>query len=143
MTRIDFYVLDSNQTQARLQFACRLAYKAWEQNRHVYLHCASEAEAEQLDGLLWSFRADSFLPHALHPDQPAEAVVCGWGDDPTPHHDLLINLSNDTPDFFSRFNRLAEILVEHDPILTPARERFRFYRKRGYPLKTHQIRTAG
>lgn len=143
MTRIDFYVLDSNQTQARLQFACRLAYKAWEQNRHVYLYCASEAEAEQLDELLWSFRADSFLPHALHPDQPAEAVVCGWGDDPTPHHDLLINLSNDTPDFFSRFNRLAEILVEHDPILTPARERFRFYRKRGYPLKTHQIRTAG
>ena len=143
MTSIDFYVLNSDQTQARLQFACRLAYKAWEQNRQVYLHCTNEAEAEQLDGLLWSFRADSFLPHALHPEQPNEAVVCGWGEDPTPHHDLLINLSNDTPEFFSRFNRLAEILVEHDPILTPARERFRFYRKRGYPLKTHQIRIAG
>lgn len=143
MTSIDFYVLSSDQTASRIQFACRLAYKAWSQNRQVYLHCASEAEAEHIDQLLWSFRPDSFLPHALHTVQPNEAVVCGWENDPTPHHDLLINLSNDTPEFFSRFNRLAEILIEHDPILAPARERFRFYRKRGYPLQTHQIRIAG
>ena len=143
MTRIDFYVLSSNQASARLQFACRLAHKAWAQNRQVYLHCANEAEAEQLDSLLWSFRPDSFLPHALHEAQPNESVVIGWSEDPTPHHDLLINLSNDTPDFFSRFSRLAEILVEHDPIITPARERYRFYRQRGYPLKTHQIPIAG
>ena len=143
MTNIDFYVLSSDQTAARLQFACRLAYKAWSQNRQVYLHCANEAEAEQIDELLWSFRPESFLPHSLHQAQPNDTVVCGWEDDPTPHHDLLINLSNDTPEFFSRFNRLAEILVEHDSVLSPARERFRFYRKRGYPLKTHQLRIAG
>lgn len=143
MTDIDFYVLSSDQIAARRHFACRLAYKAWSRNRQVYLHCASEAEAEEIDELLWSFRPDAFLPHALHPSKPSEAVVCGWEDDPTPHHDLLINLSNDTPEFFSRFNRMAEILVEHEAVLSPARERFRFYRKRGYPLKTHQLRTAG
>lgn len=143
MTNIDFYVLSSDQTTARLQFACRLAYKAWLQNHQVYLHCTDEAEARHIDELLWSFRSDSFLPHALHTVQPSEMVVCGWTGDPTPHHDVLINLGNETPEFFSRFNRLAEILIEHEPILTPARERFRFYRKRGYPLKTHQIRIAG
>ena len=143
MTRIDFYVLNSDSREARLHYACRLAHKAWSHNRKVYLHCATEEEAEQLDELLWSFRPDAFLPHALHPDQPDSNVVCGWADDPAPHHDLLINLSNDTPLFFSRFNRLAEILVEHELVLSPARERFRFYRERGYPLKTHQIRIAG
>lgn len=143
MTNIDFYVLPSNQNAARLQFACRLAYKAWSQNRQVYLHCANEAEAEQMDELLWSFRPDSFLPHSLHQAQPNDAVVCGWEDDPTPHHDLLINLTNAAPAFFSQFNRLAEILIDHEPVIVPGRERYRFYGKRGYPLKYHQIRTAG
>lgn len=143
MTRIDFYVLNSPRPESRLQFACRLTRKAWEQNRKVYLHCSDEAQAQTLDELLWSFRRDSFLPHAMHADEPNETVVCGYGDDPSPHNDLLINLSNEQPEFFSRFNRLAEILVEHDEILIPARERFRFYRKRGYPLKSHQIRIAG
>lgn len=143
MTSIDFYVLDSARASARMHFACRLAYKAWQHDHMVYLHCANAQEAEQLDDLLWSFRPDAFLPHALHSANPTERVVCGWENDPTPHHDLLINLSNDTPEFFSRFSRLAEILVEHDPIIDPARERYRFYRQRGYPLKTHQIPTAG
>lgn len=143
MTRIDFYVLNSYSSNARLQFACRLAYKAWQHNRRVYLHCGSEGEAEELDELLWSFRPDTFLPHALYECHGDEPVVCGWGREPDPYNDLLINLSNETPEFFSRFNRLAEILVNHEPIIVPGRERFRFYRDRGYPLDTHQIRTAG
>ncbi|SDS88152.1 DNA polymerase III, chi subunit [Halopseudomonas xinjiangensis] len=143
MTRIDFYLLTSDQPQTRLAYACRLAHKAWAQGHRVYLHCADPAQAEELDQLLWSFKPDAFLPHALHSEHPDEAVVCGTGDDPTPHNDLLINLAQTTPGFFSRFTRLAEIVVEHDDIRVPARERFRFYRDRGYPLKSHQIRTAG
>lgn len=143
MTRIDFYLLTSDQPQARLDYACRLAHKAWSKGHRVYLHCADMAQAEGVDELLWSFKPDAFLPHALHADQPNEAIVCGAGDDPDPHHDLLINLAHTTPGFFSRFTRLAEIVVEHDDVRVPARERFRFYRDRGYPLKSHQIRTAG
>ena len=143
MTDIDFYVLASNQTAARQHFACRLAHKAWSQNRQVYLHCASEAEAEQIDELLWSFRPDAFLPHALHQTKPNEVVVCGWEDDPSPHQDLLINLCNEVPAFYKRFKRLAEILVDHESVLAPARQRFRFYREQGYAPKTHQLRTAG
>lgn len=143
MTRIDFYILNNPRPESRLQFACRLAHKAWEKNHRIYLHCANEDAAKALDELLWAFRPDSFLPHALHADQPDERVVCGYGNDPAPHSDLLINLSNDTPAFFSRFDRLAEILIEHDPVLVSGRERFRSYREQGYPLQTHQIRTAG
>lgn len=139
MTRIDFYVLPNNQAAARRQFACRLAYKAWSQNRQVYLHCGSEAEAEQMDEQLWSFRPDAFLPHSLHQSKPNDVIVCGWEEDPSPHQDLLVNLSNDTPAFFSRFKRLAEILVTDDSILIPARQRFRFYREQGYAPDTHQL----
>ena len=143
MTRIDFYLLNSAQTATRLQYACRLAHKAWQKGHHVYLHCQDEAAAEQLDQLLWSFREETFLPHALRGEEVDEPVVCGCGDDPGEHHDLLINLSDLTPGFFSRFARLAEIVVEQDVVRVPARERFRFYRERGYPLQSHQIRIAG
>tara|TARA_R110000796_G_scaffold241303_2_gene362748 strand:- start:70673 stop:71104 length:432 start_codon:yes stop_codon:yes gene_type:complete len=143
MTRIDFYLLDSDQADARLAYACRLAHKAWSKGHQVYLHCPGEEQAQALSELLWSFRADAFVPHACATDQPNAKVVCGFGQDAGEHHDLLINLADESPSFFSQFNRLAEIVVELDPVRVPARERFRFYRERGYPLQTHQLRTAG
>lgn len=143
MTRIDFYLLTSDQPDTRLAYACRLAHKAWSKGHQVYLHCSDEQHTEALDELLWSFRADAFLPHGTAADEPHAKVVCGHGDDPGEHHDLLINLADQAPAFFSRFNRMAEIVIELDPVRIPARERFRFYRERGYPLQTHQLRTAG
>lgn len=143
MTRIDFYLLTSNQPDTRLAYACRLAHKAWGKGHQVYLHCPDEQHTDTLDQLLWRFRADAFVPHSVATDEPRAKVVCGHGDDPGEHHDLLINLADQTPAFFSRFNRMAEIVIELDPVRIPARERFRFYRERGYPLQTHQLRTAG
>jgi len=143
MTRIDFYLLNSDQPATRLQYACRLAHKAWQKGHHVYLHCQDEDAAEELDQLLWSFREEAFLPHALRGEQTGEPVICGSGDDPGEQQDLLINLSDSAPRFFSRFARLAEIVVEQDAVRVPARERFRLYREQGYSLQSHQIRTAG
>ncbi|WP_373185324.1 DNA polymerase III subunit chi [Halopseudomonas sp.] len=143
MTRIDFYLLTSASPDLRLDYACRLAHKAWSKGHRVYLNCADEGQAETLDSLLWGFRADAFIPHSLAKEDAGEAVVCGSGEPPAEHHDLLINLADSTADSFSRFTRMAEIVIEHDPVRLPARERFRFYRERGYPLQTHQIRTAG
>jgi DNA polymerase III subunit chi len=140
MTKVDFYLLSGSAQALRLDYACRLAHKAWSKGHQVYLHCMDGAQATALDKLMWSFRADLFLPHGQGTD---EQVTCGWGDDPGPHHDLLINLTDATPGFFSRFTRLAEIVIEEDSVRVPARERFRFYRERGYPLNSHSIRTAG
>lgn len=143
MTRIDFYLLTSANPELRLDYACRLAHKAWGKGHRVYINCNDEAQAETLDRLLWRFRADTFLPHALASEDAEQAVVCGCGEPPAAHNDLLINLADTTADSFSRFSRMAEIVIEHDPVRLPARERFRFYRERGYPHQTHQIRIAG
>tara|TARA_R110001606_G_scaffold399215_1_gene582177 strand:+ start:65619 stop:66050 length:432 start_codon:yes stop_codon:yes gene_type:complete len=143
VTRIDFYLLTSTNPDLRLDYACRLAHKAWSKGHRVYLNCSDSVQADDIDRLLWRFRDDAFLPHALAADDPEEAVVCGSGEPPVTHNDLLINLADTTADSFSRFTRMAEIVIEHDPVRLPARERFRFYREQGYPLQTHQIRTAG
>ena len=50
---------------------------------------------------------------------------------------MLINLHDAAPPFFSRFERLAEIVSVEGA--AAARERFRFYRERGYDLRTHNL----
>jgi DNA polymerase III subunit chi len=54
---------------------------------------------------------------------------------------VLINLHETPPPFFSRFERLAEIVSEDGA--AAARERFRFYRERGYELRTHNMAERG
>ena len=53
--------------------------------------------------------------------------------------DYLINLSNKRPDFFSKFNKMAEILDQNKENLAAGRERYSFYKNRGYTLKYYQL----
>lgn len=143
MTRVDFYVLKSGTEQQRAVFACRLAEKAWRLGHRSYLHTPSAGDARRLDELLWTYRDGSFLPHLTLDDLPdadpegTTPVLVGHGEEPGPDHELLINLSPDVPMFFSRFDRVAEIVDAQGT--DQARARFRFYRDRGYELNTHKL----
>lgn len=143
MTRIDFYLLPQDSRQALFQFACRLTEKAWQRGHRVYLHAESAADAEQLQQQLWKFRPASFIPHHLAPaaeaDQAIERVSIGHGDAPAGHDDLMINLSRQIPDYFSRFQRVSELVPADPDSRQHSREHFRFYRDRGYPLHTHEL----
>ena len=144
MTRVSFYVLGDGGNDAaldkRLQFACRLAEKAWRAGNRIFIAVNSQAEAEALDQLLWQFRPESFVPHNCeHHEGITTAVVIGCGEDCGEHHDLLINLRAKIPTHFSRFERLAEVVCQDPAILSETREHFGFYRQRGYPVETHNI----
>jgi DNA polymerase III subunit chi len=145
MTRVDFYVLEETADTARERFACRLAEKAWRLKHAVYLHAASDTEAQRLDALLWTFSDRSFVPHVLESAEldaelaAATPVRIGAGAAPSFEAELLINLDFEVPDFFSRFERVAEIVGGDDAQRARARERFRYYRDRGYALETHPI----
>jgi DNA polymerase-3 subunit chi len=142
MTRIDFYVLPDADPAQRPLLACKLAEKAYSQGLKVYIHTASQSEAQQLDELLWTFRDRSFLPHALHSavtgDPPP--ILLGHDYEPSTHTDVLINLGNDIPRFFGRFERVAELVDQRTELLAQSRERFRYYRERGYELNTHPLK---
>jgi DNA polymerase-3 subunit chi len=140
MTDIDFYILASEAPHAREIMACRLAEKVYKLGRTVHIHTSSAAESQALDQLLWTFRAGSFVPHTLAAndrDDMATPVVIGHAIEPKQNTDVLINLGDSVPLFFSRFNRVSEIITDREK--TAGRERFRFYRDRGYPLKSHKI----
>lgn len=141
MTRIDFYLLDREGDQAKQHFACRLTNKAYNQGRQVYVYTENEAQSRRLDDILWTFHPGAFVPHSLAGDidHSPPAVVIGHQAPPPSQHDLLVSLRSDTPQGFSQFQRVAEVVSGHDNDKQQARDRFRFYRDRGYTLKTHNV----
>lgn len=144
MTKVDFYVLPDEAIQQRYEFACRLIEKAYRLGNKIFVHGSSPQQLAKLDEMLWSHRPASFLPHLFLDDPqqltPGHQIVLGTKKPPEHYHDVLINLSNQVPDFFSRFERVSEIVIEHDKIKQATRNNFRFYRERGYDVKTHQMR---
>ncbi len=142
MTRVDFYVAESASRLDRYQIACRVTHKAWQAGHRVLLHTATGDEARHLDRLLWTAQDISFIPHGLlgQADPTHNRILIGDGNlaDPLAEYDVLINLASAVPLFFSRFVRLAEC-VDHQ-VKQDSRERYRFYRDRGYPLQMHHLR---
>lgn len=145
MTRVDFYIGTSADpgggAAARLNIACRLAEKAYRMGHQVHVHAASPEQAAQLDDLLWTFKQGSFVPHgrAGRPEAARAAVLIDHQDQPPSAHEVLINLADTVPGYFSRFERVAEIVSGDEDGRAQARERYRFYRDRGYELETHEI----
>ena len=143
MTQIDFYILSGQSPDERLRFACRLTDKALQQRHRIFLNADSSQMADQLDEALWTFRAGSFIPHRRLSSAPAaiaEPVVIGHDQEPPEESwDVMINLAAQVPDFFSRYERVAEVVDGDAERRNQGRERFRFYRERGYELRTHRL----
>lgn len=140
MTRISFYVGQSDTLRARLLLACKVLEKAQMQALNTYIHLDSAATCQQLDELIWTYNELSFIPHDLAPKkEEGVRVQLGHDHEPMEDCDFLINLSNEMPEFFGRFARMAEILDQESDILHAGRERYKFYRDRGYNLDYHQL----
>jgi len=122
-----------------LAIACRLTEKAVRAGT-VYLHCVDKLQAATLQEKLWSFRPDAFIPHELSSErEPREMVVIGHKAPPENFHDILINLANETPAVFARFDRVLEIVPADHSFREASRNKWRFYQDRGYPLEKHDI----
>ena len=145
MTRIDFYIIENGSEEARDRFICRLTEKVWSQNNATYIHTMDEQQASQYDELLWTYQDTSFIPHHVTTPEDlspsAKTVLIGHESNAniTAHHDVLINLHHDAPSFFSQFDRVAEIITTDETSKIKGRERYQFYRDRGYALETHKM----
>ena len=141
--RIDFYLVGDPAPAAREAAACRIAETAWRRGRRVHVHAGSREAAGRLDDLLWTWRDESFVPHAVcGADEAAGGgvpVTIGWGALPGFADDVLLNLDPRAPDGFERFARVAEVVGGADSDRAAGRERFRRYRERGCEPNTHRI----
>lgn len=139
MTKVDFYVLPETTSEARWLFACKLAEKVQRMGMRVLIAVDTEADARQLDELLWTFKPESFVPHQLINGGKPAPVEITFNEQSGDHQGLLLNLSNTIPSSFSRFERVSEVVIQEPQMLATSRERYSFYKSRGYPLETRKL----
>jgi DNA polymerase-3 subunit chi len=132
VTKVDFYT----GSKDKLRTACQLSHKAMQKGVRTVISLPDAATVDALDKLLWHYPATAFIPHCRSDAENAEnvPVVLNSGSDKLPHHDLLISLHNECVPYFSRFERVIEIVNSDAEDSRLGRERFKFYRDRGYEL---------
>jgi DNA polymerase III subunit chi len=137
MTQVDFYF----NVEDRLRTACMVSAKAYARGLRVLAYCADPEAGQKFSRLLWTSPATGFVPHCTAGDRLAAVtpvIIDHDGSNPA-HDDVLLNLRAELPSFFSRFKRLVEIVSIDEEDCRQARERFKFYRDRGYEILRHDL----
>ena len=141
MTEIRFYF----NVPSRSGYACRLLRGAHRQGMGLTVTGPPEA-LEEIDRELWSFSAPDFLPHqrierAAEVPLALRAGTIWLAADPiaAPRHDALLNLGSAPPPAFETFERLFEVVSLDEADRLAARERWKAYARRGYPIKRHEV----
>lgn len=138
MTRIEFYFNVADKQQAMVN----LVQSALLKRRQVMLLAVDEQMASDVSRNLWQNKPESFLPNVKlnHLHDSATPVVIGLqGSDlvnSLMQDDILINFTANESSVFSRFTQLIELVGKDEQDKLAARARFKFYRDRGYDIKS-------
>ena len=141
--KVDFYVLEATR-QKSLFFACRLLEKAYKEQKEVYVHVASQEAAEKLDDLLWTYKEDSFIPHALTPTKESypSPILIGYESTNVVEKESLLNLCQAFLPFHTQFKHIIEIVFSDPHVQQLARERYRQYRDHHYEINTYKLKAT-
>ena len=140
MTQIDFYT----NAPDKLVTACRIVAKGYGLRHRIVILCPDAEIAQRVDRMLWSTPPTAFVPHCTPSDAlaPLTPVIIDHGEKEPLHDELLVNLCPEWPAHFGRFERLIEIVSNVEEDKQQARERYKFYRDRGYEIRTHDLRAS-
>lgn len=141
MPEVDFYVLSEPGDAGVLRAACQVTEKGWAQGLRVYVLARDDEEAARFDELLWTLRADSFVPHERWngSGMPTARVSVGALDSPPDTPDLLVNLGAPVPAWFRDCRRIAEFVGAEAQPKEAGRRRYREYRDAGAQLRMHEV----
>ncbi len=140
MTEVHFYT----GLHDKVGYACSLVSKAVQRGKRVVVYSRDASLLQRFDQALWSAEPLSFVPHVMVDDQLAKqtpvvmTTQAPADDEPLPHHDVLVNLDAELPKFFSRFDYLMELVGQDDTDNQAGRQRWKFYKERGYAIQHHE-----
>jgi len=125
---------------ARFLSAALLCAQCYQQNQWVFVYCQNQADAELLDEVLWRFDPDQFVPHNLAGEGPSRGapveISCT---PPRTGRAVLLNLADDIPAFYSRYQQVIEFVPFDEAEKAKARQRFKLYRQAGLSPQTVQL----
>lgn len=140
MTKVYFY----HGAPDKIAAACGLLGKAYAQCKPVLVYAPEPQVAADLDRRLWTQSALSFIPHCRSDSPLASETPILVADrlDNVPNEERLMNLGQDVPPGFSRFQSLIEVVGQEEADRLAARERVRFYKERGYTIQFFDLAEA-
>ncbi|MFT7186462.1 MAG: DNA polymerase-3 subunit chi [Pseudohongiellaceae bacterium] len=144
MNRVDFYLLKSSTFSDQIGFCCRLSEKALAQQNKIHIQTKDTIHSDALNEALWSFKADSFLPHAIgqnqYQDYPITIDSQALKQESTAQRDLLILLCSEIPRNHHNFDRMCVIVTNQESDIQLAREQYRHFKKQGLKVNIHDMR---
>ncbi|MDA9689840.1 DNA polymerase III subunit chi [Betaproteobacteria bacterium] len=145
MTRIDFYY----DVTDILSFASRMVRKLYYERvisaKHpLVIRCKDQSHCEEVSYSIQNFSKKDFLPCAEFSDKSADlfpiilstvSEIPLWADDIV----VLINLDTKIEITFSSYCRLVEIVDQTELNRQKGRERYKYYKERGYEIFGHRV----
>lgn len=140
MTKIFFY----HGMNDRLPYALRLIAGAWAQKKAITIYAPERGMAQHLDQMLWTQNSTGFIPHCFgnSPLVAETPILIARNEEElgrSTQDQRLLNLSDELPPGFARFESLVEVVSQEDDIRNSGRERVKFYRERGYEVQFKDI----
>ena len=137
MTRVEFFF----NVPDKLAKTAELCEKAIAKGRQFTIYSQDDVMSSQLQQLLWQQSTSSFLPSSKSDDVISQfsPVVLDVNGENLMQDDILINLQINHPPFFSRFRYLVELVSADESDKAAARIRYKFYRDRGYEIKSSDM----
>jgi len=138
MTQVDFYILNSTQTE---QFTCVFVEKVFKQGHKIHIHTIDDMQTKRMDKLLWTYNDQSFLPHIVLGDelQAETPINISHNQDSALISDVLVNLRPEVSLFYKQFDRVAELVSAAPLHRQAARVRYREYKQQGCTVVSHEI----
>jgi DNA polymerase III subunit chi len=140
MPRADFYLIDKPQYRENpLLLVCKLVQHAYAAQQPTLILTRDFGQAEALDGALWEFDEDAFIPHQLAGDEDddATAVLIVPPGQETADRPLVINLRDTVAP--GRYQRVLEVVPAETDARDGSRRRWREYQQRGFELHKHDM----
>ena len=109
--------------------------------KRLLIYAPQAETASRVDRMLWTWPAIGFVPHCMAHDAlaPETPVLIAAGEDTPQRCEVILNLGEQCPPHFERFERLLELVGRDDAEKASGRERYKFYRDRGYAIANHDL----
>jgi DNA polymerase-3 subunit chi len=133
--------IEVHSPDERLPTVCERTLLHYERGERVAIWCPHPEEAAELDGLLWTFRQNAFIPHVRleqADERPIEPVVV-FSDEPGAlSADVLIACAGEEemPGWFERFTHVYDLAeVHHEGCRQAGRSRYSACKDAGYRMR--------
>ncbi|HEY8964198.1 MAG TPA: DNA polymerase III subunit chi [Alphaproteobacteria bacterium] len=143
MTEIRFYHLQRTSEDRAIP---QIAHKAYQSGKRVIIKGTSDEQVEKLNGVLWTFSADIFLPHGSAEDkfEAQQPVYLTAGNDNPNGAKIIITTPGCTVENPGAFDLCCEMLDgKNDAQIAGARTRWKDYKDKGFDVSYWQETEKG